>query len=215
MRYVKMLGLAVVAAAALAVFFGASSASASTICSKNNTPCKTTAEGMHETGTEIIASVKAGTKAILKAGIFTVECGEGTAEIVTTNTGEKGVNLTGNLSELTFGACGKAVVTVESPLTAKKTTAAGELSHTAGTMNGGLTVKEGVKVKIEMFGETCFYGGPVTEKLTVIGGEPATMKAEKAKIERLKGSGPFCANPATWEAEYSVTSPTALFVAEG
>jgi hypothetical protein len=215
MRYVKMLGLAVVAAAALAVFFGASSASASTICAKNSTPCKTTAEGMHLTGTEIKASVKTGTKAILKAGIFTVECGEGTAEIITTNTGTAAENLKGNLSELTFAACGKANVTVESPLTAKKTTAAGTLSHTAGTMDGKLTVGAGVKVKIELLGETCFYGGPVNEKLTVIGGEPATMKAEKAKIERLAGSGPFCANPATWEAEYSVTSPTALFVAEG
>jgi hypothetical protein len=215
MRYVKILGIAVAATAALVVFLGAGAASASTICSKNNTPCSTTAEGMLGPKTVVLAQLKAGTKSVMKAGIFNIECSESTLEIETTNTGTKAVGLTAELKDLTLGICTKgSTVTVEAPVTANKSVVGLELGYTAATMNGGLIAGVGMRVEYSLLGETCFYGG-ATKELTVVGGSPALIKADKAKLTKLPGSGPLCANPGIWEAEYTVTSPTALYVGEG
>lgn len=216
MRYVKMLGLAIAATAALVVFLGAGAASASTICSKNNTPCSTTAEGMLGPKAVVLAQLKAGTKSVMKAGIFNIECSESTLEIETTNTGTKAVGLTAELKDLTLGICTKgSTVAVEAPVTANKSVVGLELGYTAATMNGGLIAGVGMRVEYSLLGETCFYGGVINANLTVVGGAPALIRVEKAKLTKLPGSGPLCANPGIWEAEYTVTSPTALYVGEG
>jgi hypothetical protein len=94
MKYLKMLGLAVVAAAALSAFMGAGSASATVLCTTNSTPCGTshtegTKEGMYPAESTFVAHLKEKTKAVLQAGIFTVECEGSTAEMASTTTGSK------------------------------------------------------------------------------------------------------------------------------
>jgi hypothetical protein len=200
MKKLKFLGLAVVAVAAMMALVGAASASAAetTLCKTNETPCK--AANHYPIGTEIKAKLKSGTKAKLAAGFFTFECSGSEVIGKTETTGEP----SGKITTLSFTGCNNEETKVLKNGSLK-------VKNIAGTMNGNLSVS-GVSVTVREFGEDCVFGGNITSGITINGGSPASVKAN-ASIPRESGSF-LCGNPSTWTAEYEVTTPNPLWIAE-
>lgn len=219
MKYLKMLGLTVVAAAAVMAFAGAGTASATVLCKTNTAPCSE----MYSTGQEMAAEGETG-NLILKAGFAVVECKHGTVKGTQSNTGSASETVNYGLSEtgvvvetqnqkegLTFSECTGAV-TVEK---------AGKLilHWISGTTNATVT-SEGAKVKVVQAGVTCIYGtseAGVTDVGTltgsnVTGGTP-TMDVS-AELKKEAGSSFLCASPAHWEGSYKVTTPMEGYAAE-
>jgi hypothetical protein len=217
MKYAKMLGLAVVAAAALTAFAGAGTASAGTVlCSTSPaTPAACPEANMYKTGQKIKATLKIGTIARLKAGFGNVECKESEVAGKTSNTGSGTETVEGPIETLTFTTCGTGKVTVEKPgklVVASTTTAPSE------TMGGNLNAI-GFKVKVEQSGVTCVYAGNITSKLMLYAsGEAGTeenmalVSAEEAEVPLEAGSEFLCGGAGKWKAEYTVSEPAPLFV---
>ena len=207
MKYLKMLGLAAVAAMALMAFLGASSASATVLCSKSGLTTTCSKEGKdYAAGTPLDASLKPGTKAVLNASGIIDECSESTVKGSTANTGGAAETVHGEITvaNLTWGKC-----------TAEKTETvhAGQLEihWIPGTDNGTVTAKE-VAVTVKSAGISCTYGaGTGIDLGTLVGGSPATLSIE---TEVTVTGGFLCPPKATWKAEYVVTEPTALWVSE-
>jgi hypothetical protein len=204
MKYVKMLGLAAVAAAALMAFVGAGTASAeTTLCEVTENSCSSA--NMYPTGTEIKASLVGGTKAVLTPSneLPTIECSvsevEGKTETTTTPEG--------NNTKLSFTSCNQTVETLEK----------GKLQiHYDAEDNGSLTAS-GVRVRVKaLFGSlSCDFGGNVTSGLTATGGTSPKVDAT-ATIPMIQETGFIeCPKSAVWHAEYNVTSPSPLYVSSG
>jgi hypothetical protein len=87
------------------------------------------------------------------------------------------------------------------------------------TLTGRLTIGSGgilgaisVEVKITVFGTSCYYGtGAGTTLGTLVGGAPATLKVNTVVNEQEPQSF-LCLNDARWEATFTVTSPSSLYV---
>lgn len=221
MKYVKMLGLAAIAAAALMAFVGASSASATVLCQENpiakegektGTTCPATKAYPKET--EIHAVLDPGTgNAKLVTAFKTIECSESTVKGKTSNEGglnEKGEDepVTGNVETLTFGGCNCEV----------KVLSGGTLSVSwiSGTHNGTLKSSNAEVTTFcekTLFGNVhCIYRTSATDIGVLTGGNPATMDIEKSNIPRLETNA-ICSEQAEWSAKYEVTSPKPLYVA--
>jgi hypothetical protein len=187
MKYVKILGLLAVAAAALMAFAG--SASATTLTSPKGT-----------TYTGKIHAVSEG-HAVLHNPIAKIECAS-TVEGEVTSHGS-GVTVVGHISTLDFTNCTNSwhVTTV----------APGFLEiHWTSANNGTLTSSE-AKVSSTRFGITCTYGTNKTDIGTVTGGKTATLDIE-GSIPFLEGSG-LCGSGATqWTGSYSIDTPDELLV---
>lgn len=204
MKYLKMLGLAAVAATAL-MAFGAGTASATTLCKTNETPCTT--EWKYHNGTTISASLE-GT-ATLNAGFVTVTCTEGTVNGEITNEGSATTTVSGPVNSVTFGSCNCELVQVNAGGTL-------ELHHIEGTMNGTLTSKAATST-VRCSGVTCHYTtaasgtdmGTLTGSLATSG--TATMDI-RTSLTKEEGSSFLCASGAEWVANYKVTSPDVLEV---
>jgi hypothetical protein len=197
MKYMKMLGLAAIAAAALMAFVGASTASATVLCKTNASPCPE----HYPSGTTVEATLKSGTSALLEAGFANITCTSSTVTGKTSNTGGANETVKGAISTLSFSNCNATVTTIKN----------GELEiHATGKGNGSL-VGKGSEVTVAIGSTSCVYGTSTGTTLgTLTGGTPATMNV-KASLTRISG-GFLCASPATWTATYTVTKPTTLFV---
>jgi hypothetical protein len=195
MKYLKMLGLAAVAAAALMAFVGAGTASAET------TACETSAgAGCYGVNTAVNSSLTTGTEAVLTAagGLIEINCTKsevnGKIETATTPSG--------NLSKLSFESCNNTVEVLKF----------GSLTiHHDASGNGALTAS-GFQVRVKASGLTCTFGGTVKEGLTLTAGNPATVTAT-ANIPLE--SGFFCPSTAVWHANYTVSAPKPLAVFTG
>jgi len=188
MKNLKMLGLVVMAAASMMAFAG--SASAATFTSP--------------TGTEYTGAVDATLEgsALLKAGFAEDTCTESTAagEITTNND----THAAGPFTIIAFVKCSLTTHVLSSTGTltiAKSNTAV------SGT---------GVEVTVSALGTSCVYGlgagtalGTATN--TSVGGVDKVTLAIKASLSKISG-GFACANPASWTANYIVTTPTSSFV---
>jgi len=211
MKYVKMLGLAAVAAAALMAFVGASTASATVLC-KNGTTTTTCSEKYGAT-TTIESKLVTGTKAKLATAFKTVECGKsavaGKSGDAKEGEGSATETVKGAVTTLTFEECNCEVVVL------KKGTL--EVHSIAGTDNGTVT-SNGAEVTVQcnetIFGKVhCIYVTENTDLGPLTGGNPAKLKAE-ASIPRLKTDS-LCSEKANWTAEYEVTAPKPLFISAG
>jgi len=194
MKHVKMLGLLVMAAAALMAF--ASSASATAVL--------TSPAGTEYTGT--IHATLEGT-ALLKAGIedtCTESTAHGTVSVNNTEHAKGNLTATGTPpTGLTFGKC-----TLDT-----KTITPGSLTiDDKGTV---YTENSRVEIKDTIFGITCFYGAE-TGKVdigTLTTGTPATLDISTSSLQREVGSSTsFCAEKGTWTGNYKVTTPASLFL---
>jgi hypothetical protein len=220
MKYLKMLGLAAVAAAALMAFVGSSTASATVLCevpgtgTTTGTTCpkkvveehgeKKEVSQTYPKGTVVKAQLVAGTVAKLETSFKTIECKKSTTEGETS--AEEATQLTGPEGKLTFSECNCEVVVLH----------AGTVSTEwlAGTHNGTQrsSGSETTTTCSTLFGNVhCIYTTSNTDLGTLTGGNPAKLDAS-AEVGRLTTSA-ACAEKSLWKAEYEVTSPKPLYVA--
>jgi len=192
MKYVKMLELLAVAAAALMAFAG--TASATTV----------TSEGVTYTG-EIAASAEG--HVVLDNPIAKIECASTLAGTVESH--GSGVTATGPISTLTFTSCtNNWHVTVIAKGSLEAHTLTGADAGNATITSNGATV-EAKRLTI-----TCRYKTEHTDvgRITASanrGGATATFDIE-AKIPFHSGS-PLCGEGATtWTGSYVVNTPMAL-----
>ncbi len=200
MKYIKMLGLAAVAAMAL-MAFGAGTASATELYQ-----LKTGANAVTlGKGTTIDASLTGSAK--LEAGGEVLDtCTGGTVDGVVDNPGSSTTTVSGPINELTWTGCTKPTTTVK--------TGALEIHYSSNT-NGTVT-GSGSEVTINgIFGTSCVYGtGAGTDLGTLVGATGPHAHATLAintSVPRVSG-GFLCPSTAVWNANYTVTSPTGLVV---
>ena len=201
MKYIKMLGLAAMAAAALMAFAGAGTASADELC-KNLT-------GSACEQANAISSVNVG-NVTLTTTFKNVVCEESKVAGSVTEQGA-GKTILGNITTLDFSKCNCEVKVLKN----------GTLSATniAGTDNGTVS-SNGAEVTVfcekTIVGAVhCIYATTNTHLGVLTGSkkveETAVLHAEEAEIPRLKTDF-ICAEKAKWDATYSVTEPDTLQV---
>jgi hypothetical protein len=209
MRHLKMLALAAVAASALMAFIGASTASATVLCSTTADPCP--AGQAWPNGTTFEMTLKSGTSAELVGteGSTVDTCTESEIEGHITNTGSSTATVTGTLTTLTFNSpsCTFAVAVIRAGCL--------EIHKIAGTSNGRLTsdscdggIAE-ITINTVFFG-SCIYGIPSGKDLGDFNegtGTGATFTAN-AVAEKLSGSNLACPSTTKWRATYVMTKPT-------
>jgi hypothetical protein len=188
MKYVKMLGLAAVAAMALTAFLGASSASATVLCKTATNPC---GSAWLKTGS-LEASIASESTSVLKStgGSLEDTCSSSTVGGTITSQGEN-QNVVGSISTLTFTTCTKPTAVLEQ----------------TGTLElEGTTVKaKGFRVTVEaVSGVSCVYSaGTGTTLGTFTGGNPAIIHVN-AVVNKSSGSF-LCPSDSLWEGTYTIT----------
>jgi len=190
MKYAKMLGLLAVAAAALMAFAG--TASATTVTSPS--------------GTSYTGVIHAHAGVTTLSGSFvTVECKTSTV-LGHLETHGSSVTAGGKITELNFKECNFETTVNKAgslEIHTDKATADG---------NGTLT-STGAEVTIKTSVGTCIFTTNATDVGTVTGGAPAKLNIAGASIPRTGGSAGFlCGASGTWKGEYTVTTPSPLFV---
>jgi hypothetical protein len=216
MKYVKMLGLATVAAAALMAFVGASSASATVLCTTNPVavPTGTTcpANQAEPAGTEIHA-VSEGNLVLTTGSEFTeITCKKGTVKGKTSNEGSATETVKGAAETITWEECstpnGACTVTTVKPGTL-------EVHWIEGTHNGTLT-STGAEITsncASIFGNIhCIYKAENEDLGTITGGNPATADFESTPVNIIATSG-LCPSGPKWDAKYEITTPKPLYIA--
>lgn len=210
MKYIKMLGLAVVAAAALMALVGVGSASATVLCTGTPaaaTDCEPTFKKLTE---KEVLDATAEDSLLLKTGGGTTiaTCTVGTVK-GTINPGETGSTsstVVGTIEKggLTFSSCSTTVATLNEGTL--------EVHHIAGTDNGTVT-SSGAEVTIKFLGVSCIFKTSKTDVGTLTGGNPATFDIS-ATIPSETGG--FCPASGIWSGHYKVTTPSGtLHVAAG
>jgi hypothetical protein len=189
MKYIKMLGLLAVAAAALMAFAG--SASATTVTS----PTGTVYNGVIEA---------TGSTTYLTGTWSAVECKHSEVKGEITTQGD-GITAEGPITTLHFSQCNYPTTVIKSgSLVAHTDTASADY-------NGTLT-SVGAEVLVHTSIGTCrFSTGTGTDIGTLTGGAPAKLAINSAKIPVTEGNF-FCGNSGIWEGSYTVTNPTSLYI---
>jgi hypothetical protein len=208
MKYLKMLGLAAVAATALMAVAGAGTASATVLCHSTSTPCSE----KWKAGTEPRFIVKPGTAGIWRdtAGGIAAECPKGELRAEITNAGSETETVKASIpaSGLTWENVEGCIKTV--------TLEGGTIEvHTiSGSDNGTVTVS-GVRVTISISGLSCIYSFGANEHfgtLTASGSGNAILDIDTYFLK--KEGGFLCPSDLTWaeEFEQEVPSGTPLYV---
>jgi len=216
MRYVKMLGLAAIAAAALMAFVGASTASATVLCKTpgtGETTGTTCAPGWAYEAGQTFHAVFEPTEAVPKAKLTTsfknIECSKSTVHGHLENEGSATETVKVEITTLTFEECNCEVKVVH-PGTLT-------IHWIPDTHNGTVTVDEAEVTATcsTIFGNVhCIYNtGAGISIGDLTGGNPATMDIEENNIPRLTTNS-LCAEKAKWDAHYEVTEPKPLYVTD-
>jgi hypothetical protein len=194
MKHVKILGLLVVAAAALMAFAG--TASATTLTSPTGVPY-----------TGAIKSVHEGTHVVLDNPVAKIECNS-TVEGSKVESHGAGVTAKGPINSLAFTNCTNSWhVTVVS---------AGSLEVHGNAGNTGTLTSSGATVTSTRFGIECRYATNNTDIGTITGsshtkGGHATLHITAAIP--FHGGSSFCGSGATtWTGSYTVTTPSTLYI---
>lgn len=219
MKYLKLIGLAAVAAMALMAFIGAGSASATALCSTTPT---TTGENIGEcpsgwdyaAGTEIHAELEGNAILETLGGTELAKCTVGTIQAHTTNTGSTTETVEAKITALTWGAvgagCNKTVDTLKT----------GHLIiHTdVGDDHNGLVTATTSEVTVNTIFGSCIYGTGAERSIGTLTHSTATEPHATIDINTtvLKvGGNAACPTETRWTASYTVTSPKPLYVATG
>jgi hypothetical protein len=207
MKYLKMLGLAAVAASALMAFVGAGTAMAENgvVCSTNTNPCNS----KWAVGTVLDWTLKPGTSARLTdtAGNTLDTCTFSTVKGRLSENPNGSGTATGVNEAIHWTGC---TVTTDTDKLGKL-----KIKGIPGTINGTLYADDEIMVTISIFGTTCGYGLESGGHIgTVFGGEAPTFTAS-AVAKRLFGNF-LCPETTRWNAEYVMTEPvkTPLYVVE-
>ena len=205
MKYVKMLGLAAVAAAALMAFVGASTASATTLT--NGTTAMKAGDAIHANNSGTVT---------LTTTFKNITCTESTVAGTISNAGgfkenekkeKEDIAVSGSVETLTWGGCNCEV----------KTLAGGSLSISSNGANSGAVTSSNAEVTAQcngtIFGNVhCIYAtGAGTSLGTLNGGTGAKLEVKENNIPRLATSA-ICAEKAHWDATYVVDTPATLNV---
>jgi len=209
MRHLKMLGLAMVAAAAFTAIIGVSSSSATVLCTETVTPCpagKKIGQTGDSTDNWIHAVLEENTATLIQTGGSTsnplVTCTESTVTAEAENTGSATETAKAEVTKLTFGGCTSTVDVLKNGTL--------EVHWDEGTHHGTVTAKES-QVTVNIFGVSCTYGaGAGIDIGTLTGGSMATMDINT--VVGKEGGGFLCPASAVWEAKYTVTEPEPLYV---
>jgi hypothetical protein len=206
MKYIKMLSLAAVAAAALLAIVGASSASATVLCKAEPTGVESTcpANQAYPAGTTT-HEVNEGV-VTLTTTFKNIECKKSEIEVEIEKEGGATETLTGPVKKLTFEECNCEVKTVADGT---------QEFHWVSPKNGTIT-STGSEVTAKcntIFGtEHCIYVTNSTDVGLSTGGSPAKVDIESNEIPRLT-TNELCAEEAKWDGHYKVESPNPLFFA--
>jgi hypothetical protein len=210
MRYVKRLGLVAMAAAALIAILGASSASATTICTQTETPCAANTQYTTTQDNIIEASLETGSTAIWKGTSGSIEdtCTASGIKGEITNAGSSTTTVKIKVTETTFGGC-------KDPTSANNAaTCTLEVHDIVNTDNGTVTGSGCTLTIIEGGGTvTCRYGYANGAHLGILtGGAMGTLDIN-ALLVKIDTSSFLCPETEVLEAKYTVTKPTdALYV---
>jgi len=200
MQFVKVIGLAAVAAAALMAFAGAGTASATVVCSTNTNPCTS----KWPVGTKLSFSLKESSAKLVTTDEKTTldTCTASTAEGEVSNAGSSTTTVTGPVTSVTAGGC--TFPTSSTQLSKLE-------AHVGTAPNGTLTADGEFRVTFNsvLFG-SCVYGVSAGASLgTVTGGAAATFTAN-AVAKKSTGSEAACPETSKWTAKYTSTGATAL-----
>jgi hypothetical protein len=187
MKYLKMLGLALIAAMTFSAIIGTAVASAAALYSG------ATKQGV---GTKIEST---GTNAVLKAGFATIECGHLEMDGKVENAGGAGVPVEGAYNNLSFTECNATFHVIKKGRFVKH--------HIAGTDDATLTWIS-PEFTVKLGGTSCTYGGGSIDIGILTGGSPAKT-VTSGSMTRVAG-GFLCANPASFTASDTVTTPNPL-----
>jgi hypothetical protein len=179
------------------------SRSPAALCSNSSNPCS---KGTYGKGTAIEANLKAGTKWVLNAAFGEVHCTESSVKGEVTTAGEEGgvsTPISGSVTSLSFGECNCGVKVLQQ----------GKFSVSPSSGGVGTLTLEGLETTTECLTFHCIWSSSALSA-TLNGGEMASISAN-ASIPRTGGtSGTSCGSSGTWKAEYTVTAPEPLYVAE-
>jgi hypothetical protein len=215
MKYLKMLGVAAIAALALSAVAGAGTASATELCTVNTSPCPEASK--YGTGTALEAS---STNSTVTSTLGDVVCTGSATKLTVTGPGGPKVGVPVTVDSWTYSGCTLRTafggVTHNCTVTAINLPYKGHLTK-ATQPNGTLTVSSdnwgepGFKVDCGASVLRCQFTSP-SIVLDVTGGETPTVVAKEETLNRTFYEGGICPSAATWDATYTVTVPHALYL---
>jgi hypothetical protein len=205
MKYLKTVGLAAIAAAALLAFVGAGTASATVLCSTAAEPCASAQKWPVNTSVEF--TLTPGTSLQWVNNGTTLEtCKESTLKFNITNSGSATSTVTAENKTLSFNGC----------TFANGFTKLGglEIHNISGTSNGKVTAtgEVGWTFNNPLFG-TCVYGWTAGGTVgTITEGKPATLDFN-TEIVRLTGSSLACPANGNLNGSMTQTNPASTTLA--
>jgi hypothetical protein len=213
MKKFKMLLVAIAAIAATALA-SSGSASATVFCKVEKDPCPT--ESMVTTGSAVKITLKTGTEDVIKTSSgIEIRCTSGEFEGELENTGASGEEVTTKMKSAKKGTCKSGSCEVEPTVTAEglpglwhwTKTKLFPFFHTKKT-------KPKWKASCRIFGATVTCVMSAEETLAPgTSGSPAILKDENAAYT-ITESPAACGSTATENAEWEITTPKPLYVAE-
>lgn len=205
MRSLKVLGLAVCASVLALAVLGACSASATSLCKKNESPCS--AGNTYSIGTSLKTKLAAGTKTTFGAGIIEEDCEESEILGETTNSGTP---LLGRVTAVLFSFCScERAVAVHLPWQLK--------IEAIGGGDGTLTATSGGNgnpgFEVECSGVKCVYETPKVSS-AFNPGSPALWEVNSKMVLNASKSAFICTfvGEGIWLGEYQFTAPSPLFI---
>jgi len=219
MKYLKMLGLAAVAAMAFTAFAGAGTASATggVLCENHTDHCNS----KWAVGSHMNFHLKSGTTALLETtgGFFQNTCTGSTVTGKVTNQGSTTVKAAGEVKKewLTWSGCSGSTATITGG-TLEITRILEGTSQTG----KGTVFASGFVVTSVVEGLHCYFQAGTTNDLgTFTPGANdldgiLVINAIVSKIDNAThDSNAFCPSTARWTAEYTQTGSTPLYITTG
>jgi hypothetical protein len=204
MKYLKLVGLAAVAAMAIIGFGGAGTASATVLCKVTESPCKES-NLIKKDGALVDLDLEGRSVSSLTSGYIFESCTGGTLATSVSNQGGAAatVILATAPSSWTWSGCEAGGVTV---------TQFGEIEihHIAGTDNGTVTAK-GFGFKFAGLGGECFYSPASPGHLGLLTGG-TTPKLHINSVFRESKESLACFPTIVWKATYKFTQPAQFYV---
>lgn len=212
MKYMKMLGLAAIAAMALTAFVLAGPASATVLCKNNTVPCT----NIYPAGTAITATQEGSSVIETTAGETLVTCTENELKGKTENKGGEMETVRIPISAFLWVGCTAITVSYENE---NGTFGSLEVHHIVGSKtNGTLTGKE-TRFTTTIFGVSCVYsnGAGADVGTLTASAEIEPEKFAQATIDinaifsKIEG-GFLCPSTVRYTASYKMTQPAQMLV---
>jgi len=209
MKHLKMLGLALAAAAAVMAFIGAASASATVICENNQTFVCTSKQSVGTIHSFSLVKESTGTL-VTTGGNLEMTCSGSTVQSELVNAGSATTTPVTQFKSagLAWSGCTNTVKSI--------TGGEGEVHNVSGTDNGTGTLK-GIAVTTLVGGLDCAYGAGTGIDLGVfkpgVEGKDGIINLNIVIQRNSEHSSPFCAQDMRYLASYTQTTTTPIYIA--